>query len=199
MTEDQKTVIEPVRLGSEADNLAIDIVFNYIDSTNSNILSFVNNINTPDGGTHLLGFKDGLLKVINEISKSKGKLDSKVGEFIASDISDGLYAIVTVKVPNPEFEGQTKGRLGNSYIRKDVEGLTYETLMKYFIENEGEYNKLMEKIQLSAKARLAAKLARETVLRKSAITAGVLPGKLTDCNSKNRLNAELFIVEGDSA
>ena len=199
MTEDQKTVIEPVRLGSEADNLAIDIVFNYIDSTNSNILSFVNNINTPDGGTHLLGFKDGLLKVINEISKSKGKLDSKVGEFIASDISDGLYAIVTVKVPNPEFEGQTKGRLGNSYIRKDVEGLTYETLMKYFIENEGEYNKLMEKIQLSAKARLAAKLARETVLRKSAITAGVLPGKLTDCNSKNRLSAELFIVEGDSA
>ncbi len=199
MTEDQRTVIKPIRLGSENDELAIDMVFNYIDSTNANILSFVNNINTPDGGTHLLGFKDGLLKAINEISKTKGKVDSKIGEFQASDISDGLYAIVTVKVPNPEFEGQTKGRLGNSYVRKEVEALTYETLIKYFNENEEEFDKLLEKIQLSAKARLAAKLARETVLRKSPLTAGVLPGKLTDCNTKNRLAAELFIIEGDSA
>lgn len=104
MTEDQRTVITPARMSSESDNLAIDIVFNYIDSTNSNILSFVNNINTPDGGTHLLGFKDGLLKTINETSKIRGKTDTKIGEFQASDISDGLYAIVTVKVPNPEFE-----------------------------------------------------------------------------------------------
>ncbi|MFA7284336.1 MAG: DNA gyrase subunit B [Candidatus Absconditabacterales bacterium] len=199
MTEDQKTVITPVRLGNESDQLATDIAFNYIDSTSSNILSFVNNINTPDGGTHLNGFKDGLLRVINEIAKAKGQIDGKVGEFVASDISDGLYAIVTVKVPNPEFEGQTKGRLGNSYIRKEVEALTYEGLSKYFNENEPEFMRLMEKIQLSAKARMAAKLARETVLRKSPLTAGVLPGKLTDCNSKNRMNAELFIVEGDSA
>ncbi len=199
MTEDQRTVITPARMSSENDNLAIDIVFNYIDSTNSNILSFVNNINTPDGGTHLLGFKDGLLKTINETSKIRGKTDTKIGEFQASDISDGLYAIVTVKVPNPEFEWQTKGRLGNSYVRKEVDALTYDTLMKYFKENEEEFDKLLEKIQLSAKARLAAKLARETVLRKSVLTAGVLPGKLTDCNTKNRLNAELFIIEGDSA
>lgn len=171
MTEDQRTVIKPVRLGVESDELATDIVFNYIDSANSNILSFVNNINTPDGGTHLLGFKDGLLKVINEISKAKGKIDNKVGEFQASDISDGLYAIVTVKVPNPEFEGQTKGRLGNSYVRKEVEALTYDNLSKYFNEHEVEFDRLLEKIQLSAKARLAAKLARETVLRKSPLTA----------------------------
>lgn len=171
MTSDQRTVIKPARLGSENDNLAVDIVFNYIDSTNSNILSFVNNINTPDGGTHLLGFKDGLLRTINETSKARGKTDNKIGEFQASDISDGLYAIVTVKVPNPEFEGQTKGRLGNSYIRKEVDALTYDTLMKYFKENEVEFDKLLEKIQLSAKARLAAKLARETVLRKSPLTA----------------------------
>ncbi len=199
MTEDQRTVIKPVRLGSENDELAIDIVFNYIDSTNANILSFVNNINTPDGGTHYLWFKDGLLKAINDISKTKGKIDSKIGEFQPSDISDGLYAIVTVKVPNPEFEGQTKGRLGNSYVRKEVEALTYETLLKYFGDHELELDKLLEKIQLSAKARLAAKLARETVMRKSPLTAGVLPGKLTDCNTKNRLAAELFIIEGDSA
>ncbi len=199
MTSDQRTVINPVRMGNESDTLAIDVVFNYIDSTNSNILSFVNNINTPDGGTHLLGFKDGLLKVINELSKSKGKLDSKIWEYQPSDISDGLYAIVTVKVPNPEFEWQTKGRLGNSYVRKEVEELTYSTLIAYFSKQEWEFDKLLEKIQLSAKARLAAKLARETVLRKSPLTAWVLPGKLTDCNTKDRLRAELFIIEGDSA
>ncbi|HMY81125.1 MAG TPA: ATP-binding protein, partial [Candidatus Absconditabacterales bacterium] len=199
MTDDQKTVFNPVRITKEDDDLATDIVFNYIDSTNSNILSFVNNINTPDGGTHLMGFKDGLLRAINELAKNKGKIESKIGEFQPSDISDGLYAIITVKVPNPEFEGQTKGKLGNSYVRKKVEDVSYDQLIHYFTTNEGEFDRLLEKIQLSAKARLAAKLARETVLRKSPLTAGVLPGKLTDCNTKQRLAAELFIIEGDSA
>lgn len=198
MTSDQKPVIEPIFLSKDTDNLNTELVFNYIDSPNNNILSFVNNINTPDGGTHLLWFKDGLLKVINELAKAGWHIDSKIGEFQPSDITDGLYAIVTVKVPNPEFEWQTKWRLGNSYVRKEVEDLTYKTLTNYFKSNDQVFVKLLDKIKLTAKARLAAKLAKETVLRKSPLTAGML-WKLTDCSNKDRSRTELFIVEWDSA
>lgn len=198
MTSDQKSVIEPIFVSKESDELITEVVFNYIDSANNNILSFVNNINTPDGGTHLSWFKDGLLRVINEFAKAWWHIDNKIWEFQPSDIWDGLYAIVTVKVPNPEFEWQTKWRLGNSYVRKEVEALTYKQLSEYFKNNEAVFLKLLDKIKLTAKARLAAKLAKETVLRKSPLTAGML-GKLADCSNKDRSRTELFIVEWDSA
>lgn len=134
-------------------------------------MSFVNNINTVDGGTHVVGFKNALLTVINETAKAKGKVDNKIGEIQASDISEGLYSIVTVKIPEPQFEGQTKGRLGNSYVKKEVEEIMTDYLRKYFAENENEFLALYEKIMLSARARLAAKLARETVLRKNVMQA----------------------------
>lgn len=109
------------------------------------------------------------MRAVNEFAQSKGEIDKKIGEFQISDITDGLYAIVTVKIPEPQFEGQTKGRLGNAYVRREVEKLVYDYLMGYFKENEDVIINIIEKVKLSAKARIAAKLARQTVMRKSAL------------------------------
>ncbi len=199
LTEDQKVVHKPIYISAEKEDIISELVFCFTDSANNNILSFVNNINTAEWWAHLLGFKDWLLKAINEIAKSKWVIDNKTWDFQASDVSDWLYGIIHVKIPNPQFEWQTKWKLGNSYVRKEVDILVYEYLVKYFGENEDIFGQLIEKIKLSAKARMAAKLARETVLRKSVIWAGTLPGKLADCSSKDRSKTELFIVEWDSA
>ena len=198
LTEDQKIVHKPIYINDEKEEIISEMVFCYTDSTNNNVLSFVNNINTSDWGTHLLWFRDWVLKAINEIAKNKWQIDNKTWDFMPSDVSDWLYGIIHVKIPNPQFEWQTKWKLGNSYVRKEVEALVYDTLIKYFTENEEEFVRLLEKIKLSAKARMAAKLARETVLRKSVLNAREL-WKLTDCNTKSRYDAELFIIEGDSA
>lgn len=146
-----------------------------------------------------MGFKSALLNVINELGKEKDKINKKIGEFQYSDVTDGLYAIVTVKIPEPQFEGQTKGKLGNSYVRTEVETMVYNYLKDYLTKNEDEFNKIFEKIELAARARLAAKFAKETVLRKNILAGGVLPGKLADCARKNKEGTELYIVEGDSA
>lgn len=146
-----------------------------------------------------MGFKSALLNVINELGKEKDKINKKIGEFQYSDVTDGLYAIVTVKIPEPQFEGQTKGKLGNSYVRGEVETMVYNYLKDYLTKNEDEFNKIFEKIELAARARLAAKFAKETVLRKNILAGGVLPGKLADCARKNKEGTELYIVEGDSA
>lgn len=196
---DQKILSNMHYVLQEGKEVLVEIAFQYINSPNDNWLSFVNNINTVDGGTHVVGFKNALLTVINETAKAKGKVDNKIGEIQASDISEGLYSIVTVKIPEPQFEGQTKGRLGNSYVKKEVEEIMTDYLRKYFAENENEFLALYEKIMLSARARLAAKLARETVLRKNVMQAWVLPGKLTDCSKRGREGTEMYIVEGDSA
>ncbi len=197
---DGQDVLTPVYTVSlDTEELGADIVFSYTDSSNSNILSFVNNIPTPDGGTHLTWFRSALLNIINEWAKDLELIDKKVWEFQSSDISDGLYAIVTVKVPNPEFEWQTKGRLGNSYVRKLVEEKTYAFFKQYFAAHPDEFKKLISKIALTARARMAAKLAKDTVLRKSPLGTSVLPGKLTDCRTKDKTRSELYLVEWDSA
>ena len=159
----------------EGNECQMEIAFQLVNSTNENVISFVNNIPTRDGGTHELGFKSALLTLINEVAMEKEKINKKIGEFQYSDITDGLYAIVTVKIPEPQFQGQTKGRLGNSYVRKEVEQACYDYLKKFFAENEGEFDRMFEKIELAARARLAAKLAKETVLRKNVLAGGVLP------------------------
>lgn len=197
---DGQDVLTPIYTVSlDTEELGADIVFSYTDSSNSNILSFVNNIPTPDGGTHLTWFRSALLNIINEWAKELDLVDKKVWEFQSSDISDGLNAIVTVKVPNPEFEWQTKGRLGNSYVRKLVEERSYNYLKTYFADHQDEFKKLISKISLTARARMAAKLAKDTVLRKSPLGTSVLPGKLTDCRTKDKTRSELYLVEGDSA
>lgn len=184
---------------AEAENCQAEISFQFVNTNNDHTLSFVNNIPTRDGGTHILGFKSALLKIINEIGKEKEKIDKKIWEFQYSDITDGLYGIITVKIPEPQFEGQTKGRLGNSYVRGAVEELTYNYLKEYFANNPEEFDKIFAKIDLAARARLAAKFAKETVLRKNVLAGGVLPGKLADCSKRGRFWTELYIVEGDSA
>lgn len=184
---------------AETDKCQAEISFQFVNTNNDHTLSFVNNIPTRDGGTHILGFKSALLKIINEIGKEKEKIDKKIWEFQYSDVTDGLYGIITVKIPEPQFEGQTKGRLGNSYVRGDVEELTYEYLKNYFTEQPEEFDKIFAKIDLAARARLAAKFAKETVLRKNVLAGGVLPGKLADCSKRGRFWTELYIVEGDSA
>ena len=184
---------------AETEDCQAEISFQFVNTNNDHTLSFVNNIPTKDGGTHILGFKSALLKIMNEIGKERDKIDKKIWEFQYSDVTDGLYGIVTVKIPEPQFEWQTKGRLGNSYVRGAVEDLTYEYLKGYFVENPEEFDRIFEKIDLAARARLAAKFAKETVLRKNALSGGVLPGKLADCSKRGRHWTELYIVEGDSA
>lgn len=183
----------------EGKEVMVEVACQFVDSTNDTILSFTNNIRTIDGGTHVLGFKDALLTVINEVATAKGLVDKKIGQFQISDITDGLYAIVSVKVPEPQFEGQTKGRLGNGYVRKEVADVIEAYLRDYFKEHEDAVVPVIEKVLLSAKARMAAKLARESVMRKSALLWGVLPGKLSDCSTKKAEGTELYIVEGNSA
>ncbi len=184
---------------SEWEEVQVEIAFQFVDSMNDNLLSFANNITTKDGGTHVLWYKDALLTAINEFAKDAGEIDKKIGEFTVGDITDGLYSIVTVKIPEPQFEWQTKWRLGNGYVRKEVEKLVLKFLKQHFKENEDIINNIIEKVKLSAKARLAARLARQTVMRKSALLGGVLPGKLSDCSTKSNVGTELYIVEGNSA
>lgn len=184
---------------AETKDCQAEISFQFVNTNNDHTLSFVNNIPTRDGGTHILGFKSALLKIMNEIGKERDKIDKKIWEFQYSDVTDGLYGIITVKIPEPQFEGQTKGRLGNSYVRGAVEELTYNYLKDYFAENPEEFDKISAKIDLAARARLAAKFAKETVLRKNVLAGGVLPGKLADCSKRGKHGTELYIVEGDSA
>ena len=193
------------RLGSahyfkaEGNDCLAEIAFQFVATSNDHTLSFVNNIPTRDGGSHILWFKSALLKIVNEIATEKEKRDKKIWEFQASDVMDWLYGIITVKIPEPQFEGQTKGRLWNAYVRGEVEKLTYDYLKKFFEENPEEFDKIFEKIDLAARARLAAKFAKETVLRKNILSGGVLPGKLADCTKRGNKGTELYIVEGDSA
>ncbi|HKL44533.1 MAG TPA: DNA gyrase subunit B [Candidatus Absconditabacterales bacterium] len=196
---EQARLSSPHYINKEGDQCLAEITFQFVNTSNDHTLSFVNNIPTKDGGTHVLGFKSALLTAINEVGKAKDKIDKKIGEFQYSDVTDGLYAIVNVKIPEPQFEGQTKGRLGNAYVRKEVEKIVYDYLIDVFENHEEEFDKIFEKINLAARARLAAKFAKETVLRKNVMAGGVLPGKLSDCGKRGKEGTELFIVEGDSA
>jgi DNA gyrase subunit B len=201
----KRLVGEQQRIGSqhyinaEGKDCLLEVAFQFVNTSNDNTISFVNNVPTPDDGTHVLWFKSALLSVINEFAQQKGLVHKKIGEFQYSDVTDGLYAIVTVKIPEPQFQGQTKWRLGNSYVRTVVEKIMHEYLTTYFTDNEDEFKAIFEKIDLAARARLAAKLAKETVLRKNVLAGGVLPGKLADCAQKKAEGTEMYIVEWDSA
>ncbi|MFA5747799.1 MAG: DNA gyrase subunit B [Candidatus Absconditabacterales bacterium] len=196
---EQQKLGSSCHINQEGENCQAEIAFQFVNTTNDHLLSFANNIPTTDGGSHVLGFRSALLSAINETAKVRDKIDKKIGEFQYSDVTDGLYAIISVKIPEPQFEGQTKGKLGNSYVRTEVEKIVYNYLKDYFVKNEGEFDKIFQKIELAARARLAAKLAKETVLRKNILAGGVLPGKLADCAQKDKKGTELYIVEGDSA
>ena len=197
--EDTTIIDKPFYVSAEQDNVGVDVTFTYTTSQNEVIYSFVNNINTHEGGTHVQGFRTALTKVINDVGKAQGLLKDKDGKLMGNDIREGVVAIVSTKIPQPQFEGQTKGKLGNSEVSGIVNTIVSNSL-KIFLEDNPAITKIVvEKILNSKKAREAAQKARELVLRKSVLEVGSLPGKLADCTSKKAEECEIFIVEGDSA
>lgn len=195
---------EPIMItGSREDEaqgaVEVECAIQHNDGYNEIMYSFVNDINTREGGTHLVGFKAALTHTLNEFLK-KSKLAKKFDEsFSGDDVREGLTAVLSIKVPNPQFEGQTKGKLGNSEVRGIVEGFVNEQLELYFDSHPDVIAAILEKSVLAAKARIAARAARDATRRKNAMDSAGLPGKLADCSSKDPKDCELFIVEGDSA
>ena len=198
--KDSTSIIKtPFFMSGEQDNVTVEIAMNYNTNQRETIYSFVNNINTPEGGTHVSGFRTALTRVINDLGKTTGLLKDKDGKLQGSDIREGLTVIISVKVPQPQFEGQTKTKLGNSEITGIVSSIAGAQLKMYLEDFPGDLKVIVEKILNSKRAREAAQRARELVLRKSALEIGSLPGKLADCSSKNAAECEVYIVEGDSA
>lgn len=191
----------PFYILKNTDELYVEAAFQYNDTFNENFLSFANHIKTGEGGTHLTGFKTALTRTINDYAKKQGYL-KEAESLTPDDINEGLTAVISVKLQSEElqFEGQTKNKLGNSFVRPLVEQITKSAITDFFEENPKEAKAILEKNILAMKARMAAKAARETVIRKTALEGGgVLPGKLADCSERDNKKTEIFIVEGDSA
>jgi len=191
---------KPVYFEAEKDQVVIEIALQWNDSYSEQIFSFANNINTHDGGTHVSGFKSALTRTFNAyLSKNNLLKDLKEEGLEGEDVREGLTAVISVKLPDPQFEGQTKGKLGNSEIEGQVKSMVSEKLSAYMEENPSVSKKIAGKLIEAARARIAARNARNLVRRKSALDVGSLPGKLADCQEKDPHFAELYLVEGDSA
>ncbi|MBU4342529.1 MAG: DNA topoisomerase (ATP-hydrolyzing) subunit B [Candidatus Omnitrophica bacterium] len=188
-----------IYFSGEKEGVTCEIALQYNDGYSESIFSFVNNINTIEGGTHLSGFKSALTRSVNQYCKNKNMLKSSDVPISGDDIREGLTCIISIKVPNPQFEGQTKTKLGNSEVEGIVASVVHEHLSLYFEEHPSVANKAIEKAILAARAREAARKARELTRRKGALDSGSLPGKLADCSEKDASMCELYIVEGDSA
>ncbi len=195
-----KAALHPkvIYFSGEKDNTQVEIAMQYNDGYAENIHSFVNNINTTEGGTHVSGFKSSLTRCVNQYCKGKNILKDDVS-VSGDDIREGLVTVISCKVPNPQFEGQTKTKLGNSEVEGLVEAIVNEGLGRFFEENPSVANKIIEKAVLAAKAREAARKARELTRRKGALESGSLPGKLADCQERDAALCEVYLVEGDSA
>ncbi len=192
-------IIKPLQIQDSAEDIQVDIALLYNTTYQEKLYSFVNNIKTPEGGTHEAGFRAGLTRAISKYISNNASQKEKDTKITGEDVKEGLIAIVSVKVPEPQFEGQTKGKLGSSYVRPIVQKITNEFLTKYFEENPIEAKAVMNKALAAARGREAAKKARELTRKKDSITVGTLPGKLADCQSKDPAISELYLVEGDSA
>jgi len=180
------------------DGIELEIAIQYNEGYSENIFPFVNNINTVEGGTHLIGFKSGLTRTINDIIKRNNSIKNKIA-LVGDDVREGLTAVISVKLREPQFEGQTKAKLGNSEVKGIVESMVYEHVYDYFDRNPNIAKKIIDKCIQSAKARDAARQAREMARRKNALDSDTLPGKLADCSIKDPEKCEIYIVEGDSA
>ena len=195
----KEVVASPFSFSEKIEDIEMDIALMYNDSYDEKTFTFVNNINTPNGGTHEAGFRAGLTRVVSNYNKQNGNAKEKDVNLSGEDVAEGLICVVSVRVPEPQFEGQTKGKLGNTYVRPLVQKVTYEKLTKYFEENPIQAKAIVQKALMAARGREAAKKARELTRRKDAMTVGTLPGKLADCQSKDPSISELYLVEGDSA
>ena len=183
----------------EASNVAVEVAMNYNDSYNEHIFSYVNNINTIEGGTHVSGFRRAITRVFQQYGKKQGLFEKSKVEVEGDDFREGLSAIISVKVPEPQFEGQTKTKLGNSEVMGIVDITVSRVLEAYLEENPRDAKNIISKVILAAQARAAARKARELVQRKTVLSGGGLPGKLSDCSERDPEKCELFLVEGDSA
>ncbi len=192
-------ITKPIRMEESMEDIEVDIAMLYNTSYHEKLYSFVNNIKTPDGGTHEAGFRAGLTRAIVKYVNNNAAQREKDTKITGDDVKEGLIAIVSVRVPEPQFEGQTKGKLGSSYVRPLVQKMVNEYLSKYFEENPIEAKAIMNKALAAARGREAAKKARDLTRRKDTMSVGTLPGKLADCQSKDATISELYLVEGDSA
>jgi len=200
LNENKETLhAKPVYFRKEREGTDVEIAFQYTDGYSENIFSYVNNINTIEGGTHLVGFKTALTRLINNYAVKNKLLKNGDSQLQGEDVREGMTAVISVKVPDPQFEGQTKTKLGNSETKGIVESIVGELLTEYLEENPPVAKKIIEKCASSAQAREAARKARDLVRRKSALESGALPGKLADCSLKDPELCEIYIVEGDSA
>jgi DNA gyrase subunit B len=190
---------KPIYIAKEKDRINVEVAIQYNDGYSETLYSFANNINTKEGGTHLIGFKSALTRTVNSYATSYGILKSPKDNLTGDDIREGLTAVISVKLPDPQFEGQTKTKLGNSEIKGIVESLVNDALGHYFEQNPSIAKKIIEKAVQASRAREAARKAREITRRKGALEDTGLPGKLADCAEKDPAKSELFIVEGDSA
>ena len=194
-----EAVSKAVSFSGGEEDVLVDFALMYNDTYSENLLSFVNNIKTPDGGTHEAGFRAGLTRVITNYIAANAAAREKDTKITGEDIREGLIAVISVKVPEPQFEGQTKGKLGSSYVKPIVQKMVFDVLSKYFEENPIEARAIMEKALMAARGREAAKKARDLTRKKEGLSIGTLPGKLADCQSKDPTISELYLVEGDSA
>ena len=195
----ESIINDPIHIVTEKNGIPIEIAMSYNDTYNENIFSYVNNINTIEGGTHLTGFRRGLSRTLKKYAEDSKLLDKVKVEISGDDFREGITAVLSVKVAEPQFEGQTKTKLGNSEVIGAVDQATGEALRNYLEEHPKESRVIVEKVILAATARQAARRAREMVQRKSPLSGAGLPGKLADCSSKDPLLSEIFLVEGDSA
>ncbi len=197
LNKSKDTINKPIYFKKQTDSTIIEVAVQYNTGYQENIFGFVNTINTVEGGTHIIGFKTALTRVINDYAQKQGILKNE--SLTGDDVREGITAIVSIKIPEPQFEGQTKTKLGNSEVKGYVDSIVSSALAEFFEENPQIARKISQKAFESAKARIAASKAKDLVRRKSAFGSGGLPGKLADCSSKKKDKTELYIVEGESA
>lgn len=190
---------EPIYFNGTKDDIVVEIALQYNDSYQENIYSFVNNINTEEGGTHLAGFKIALTRAANDYAKKNNIIKGNQSNLSGEDIREGITSVISLKIREPQFEGQTKTKLGNSEVRGIVDSIVSEGLNEYFEEHPDITKKILDKAVMASRAREAARKARELTRRKNALEVSSLPGKLADCSVKDPTHCEIFIVEGDSA
>ena len=199
LNANKEPIHEPIFTEGEKDGISVEIAMQYNGGFSSTIMSFANNINTYEGGTHESGFKTALTRVVNDYARKAGLMKDADTNLTGEDVREGLTAIVSVKHPEPQFEGQTKTKLGNSEVSQITNQLFSEGFERFMLENPSVARQIVEKGTMAARARVAAKKAREFTRRKSALEVSSLPGKLADCSSTNPAESEIYIVEGDSA
>ena len=199
LNRDREKLGEIIYIEQDTDEGYIEISLQYTAAYQETVFSFANNIHTPEGGMHLTGFKTALTRVINSFGRKNDLIKEKEQNFSSDDVREGLTVVISVKLADPQFEGQTKAKLGNAEMRTAVDSVFSEALEQYLTENPADARAIIGKCSLAQRARLAARAARDTVIRKGALEGMTLPGKLADCSSKDPSQSEIYIVEGDSA